>query len=220
MRKNWIMLWVPALLLSGTAWAERDIEEPASVTVKEVEEVEGLKDEIFGVKPQLGVLVFRDNLGNDTSRFAAGLTLDLNAMSWIDPNLKQWYVGPSTGLIYAHLGSPDSNFFGTDSPIKAGAGANFFYIPINLKAGYTFANDFRVALHGGGNILYRSVANSMNLGDSSLGTSSNTTIFPNVGADFEVTLDKRTALMVRPDLTITPGDEFFTGTLALSIGLG
>ncbi len=209
-----VFLMIPA----GMVWA-REGDETSGVTTKKAEEVSDktLKDEIVGVKPQLGALVFKDSLGGDTSRFAGGFTVDMNLMSWIDRDMRDWFVGPSSGLIYSHLGAPDSNFFGTNSSAQSGGGSNFFIVPINLKAGYTFGRDFRASIHGGGNLLYRSVANSLSLGDSSVGTGSDTTLFPNVGADFEFSLGRNVALMIRPDLTITPGDEFFTGTLALSM---
>lgn len=221
-----IIFMLAAALGGTTAWAqEQEDEDTTAVTVVESEEVTRgyLERETVGMKPQAGVLVFEDALGNDSSRFALGFTLDWNAANAISRNLENWFIGPSTGFIYSHLGSPGSNFFGADSetPGAGPAGSNFFYVPVNLKAGYTFNNNFRVALHGGGNITYRSVANSLNLGaDTSVGTGTDTTIYPNVGADFEFGLGKNSALMIRPDLTITPGDEIFTGTAAVAIAIG
>ncbi len=187
-----------------------------------------LEREIVGIKPQVGALVFTDTQGgNETStRAAYGLTVDMNAFSTFAPDndmLRNWYLGPSTGFIYSHLGAGNSDFFGFNAEGSSGsAGANFFYVPLNLKLGYTVAENYRLAVHGGGNVVYRSVANSMNLSDdlSDQLPGSDTSIYPNVGADLEVGLGSTAALMLRPDVTITPGDDIFTGTLALNIPLG
>lgn len=199
--------------------------EESGMTTAGAEEVTRgtLRSEAVGFKPQVGVLVFDDpqNNGDTTSRAAYGFTLDMNAMRFINENLANWYLGPSTGLIYSHLGSSGANFFGADSPTGApNAGANFFQIPLNLKAGYTFGDSFRLAVHGGGNIVYRSIGQSLALGDNAGATDSDWNIFPNVGADIEFGLGQNIALTLRPDVTLTPGDELYTGTLALAIPIG
>ncbi|OFZ83356.1 MAG: hypothetical protein A3K03_05025 [Bdellovibrionales bacterium RIFOXYD1_FULL_44_7] len=211
---------------------EQDMQEPGTVspepgvTVTRAKEAEGgyLKDEIIGIKPQVGVLVFKDALspGQDTTtRGAAGLTLDMNAATLINENMERWFIGPSTGVIYSHLGGPDAGFFGTTDAGGVAAGSNFFFIPADLKLGVNLAERYRVAVHGGGNVTYRSIPASMNLGGDNAGqTTPGWDIYPNVGADFEANLGRNIALLARPDVTFTPGDEFFTGTLALAIPLG
>lgn len=199
-------------------------DETAGTTTTTAEEATRgyLSDEVVGVRPQVGFLLFKDNLGTDSTqaRAAYGLTLGMNAMPLISKDLKQFYAGPETGLIYSHLGSASSNFFGANAPASVAAGSNFFYIPANLKVGYNIADRWRVAVHGGGNITYRSISDSMFLGDSTVGTTSNWRIYPNVGADFEASFGKNLALTLRPDLTVTPGNEIFTGTVALAIPIG
>jgi hypothetical protein len=209
----------------GAMGEEPGAEQPGEVTVREEEEVAGghLEDEVVGFKPQIGTVVYDENVVADesTSRAAFGFTVEMNAMSAIDKNLKQWYLGPVTGLIYSHLGSPGSNFFGTDAPTNNNAGANFFLVPVNLKLGYTFGRDFRVAAHGGGNLIYRSIPSSMVLdsGDAAL-NDDEFKMYPNVGADFEFGLGKNVALLLRPDWTLAPENDVFTGTLAIAIPLG
>jgi hypothetical protein len=195
------------------------------VTVRGAKEVTRgfLRDESIAVRPQVGMMVFNDTLNNNetTSRAAYGFTLDMNAMQYIDKDMADWYIGPTTGLIFSHLGAPDSNFFGTDGRTGApAASSNFFYIPLNLKAGYNVTDDVRVALHGGGNWTYRSVATQLDTESDRGNFGSDWTLYPNVGADFDFSLGRDIALTIRPDLTITPGDEFFTGTLALAIPIG
>ncbi len=200
------------------AESTRESAESAMRSEKEAAEMKprSLKDEIFGIKPQLGVLVFNEainGVSEDTSsRAAYGFTMDLNLARWRDADRRQWFVGPSTGLIYSHLGGVGSNFFGTGD-VKGGS--NLLIIPVNLKVGYNVSDHFRTSLHAGGNVVYRSVGNQLNLGEQGRTDASDTTMYPNVGMDFE--FGKKVVLMVRPDLTLTPEDELFTGTVALSI---
>ena len=76
-------------------------------------------------------------------------------------------------------------------------------------------SSFRLSLRGGGNITYRSVADAMDFGPATAGPGSRWRIYPNVGADFELG-----QLVIRPDLTLTPGNEVFTGTVGYNIVLG
>lgn len=180
-----------------------------------------IKKEKVAIRPQAGVIVFEEGQTSDTSsRFAAGLTVDMNALSTFLGE-STWYLGPSSGLIYSHVGADGSNFFGTDANNPASAaGANFFYIPLNLKAGYNIGDRFRVAVHGGGNLTYRSVGNSMNLGDATAVQNSTWRTYPNAGIDLESNLGQNIALTLRPDVMFTPGAEVFSGTLAVAIPLG
>jgi hypothetical protein len=179
-----------------------------------------LTNEKVGIRPQVGTLVFDDVNGDSAARAAYGLTVDVNLASAINENLMHWYLGPSTGAIYSHLGSPGAGFFGTDQGSGLSGGANLLLIPANLKVGYNFNDYFRVAAHGGGNVVYRSIANSMFLSTSSVGGGSDWTIFPNVGADVEVGLGRNLALTLRPDVTITPENDILAATLALAIPIG
>lgn len=227
MHKNKLTLLLAAGLVSVTAWAQENVGGNPSAgettggrtEVSAAEVTRGyLRDEVVGIRPEVGILAFKDSLGNNTSRLAAGLEVEWNAISLMNnKDLKSWFIGPTTGLVYSHLGAPTSNFFGTNPSVVTDAGSNFLFIPANLKVGYTFGDNFRVAAHGGGNVTYRSVASSLNLGASSVEAGSVWKMFPNVGADVEFGLGKNIALALRPDLTITPGDDFFAGTLALGI---
>ena len=230
MQKIYMTMMVLSALGSGSsAWAvdeqsSSDMGTPQTTVAEEKEVTKGyLKKEVIGIKPQVGIVSFKDQQGDTTSRMAGGLLMEGNLAPVFN---KDWaetmYLGLSTGLIYSHLGEPTSNFVGTNPDISTGAGgANLLLIPANVKVGYNFTDSFRLSAHGGGNVVYRSVANSLFLGSgSSGGTSSVWRIFPNVGADAEFGLGKNVSLMVRPDFTLTPGDAFFTGTLAVGIPLG
>ncbi|HCM40128.1 MAG: hypothetical protein A2Z97_04985 [Bdellovibrionales bacterium GWB1_52_6] len=197
---------------SLAAWAQDDMGSRTEAKVPG-----GLKEEKLAVRPQAGVLVFKDAQREDTSRFAAGLTLDWNIASTVMPeSMSNWYIGPSTGIIYSHLGNSDANFFGTDSEVSQGnEGANFFYVPANVKIGYNFTDNFRLAAHGGANITYRSQPNSIVIGTDQ---TSKTTAFPNVGADMEWGLGG-VALGLRPDVTLGTEEAIYTGSLTLAIPL-
>jgi hypothetical protein len=197
--------------------------QPAGTTVATGEEVTKgmLKNEKFGVRPQLGTILYNDQNTNSAARFAAGLTIDMNALAAAEGQ-SPWYLGPESGIIYSHLGAAGSNFFGTNSSntSSSSAGANFFYIPANLKVGYNLSDKYRVAAHGGGNITYRSSGVSMDLGPSTAVANSTWRVYPNIGLDLEASMAKNVALTLRPDYTFTPGSNFFTGTLAIAVGLG
>jgi len=210
----------------------REVQEPVSgepgvaemtTVVAEEEDVTrgALQKEVIGIKPQMGVVAFRDNLGTTTSRLAGGFALEGNLAPALNKDWSSTYIGLSSGLIYSHLGDPTSNFVGANPGVSTGgAGANLIIIPANLKIGRNISDSARLSVHGGGNVVYRSVANSMNLGASSGGTDSTWKLFPNVGADAEFAIGKSAALMFRPDFTLTPGDVLFTGTVAVGIPLG
>ena len=196
--------------------------EPGMASTAEASEVTRgyLKDEKVGIKPQLGVLAYTDAAGSQTSRAAYGFTVDANLAKMMDSSWNKIYLGASTGLLYSHLGAPSSNLFGAQPTNNPGtAGANLFLIPANIKVAYHLTDQLRVGVHGGGNIVYRSVASAAYFGDSSNQSGSVWRAFPNAGGDFELGLGEHTALMFRPDWTFTPGTDFFTGTLALNIPL-
>ena len=197
---------------------------PAATTTTTESEVGvgPLGREGFSVKPEVGAIVYDDALGGTTSRGVAGLDVDMNLSRAISPT-PSVYVGPQTGVIYSHLGSATSNFFGTSPTSNVSApGANMLLFPVNLKVGYNITDNFRISAHGGGNVMYRSVANVMNLGSSSANNGSNSTwsIFPNAGGDIEFGLGTSASLVLRPDVTFTPGNDFFTGTVGLGLAIG
>jgi hypothetical protein len=176
-----------------------------------------LRRETVSIKPQVGMLAFQNFAGENVTRAAAGLSVDANLTNMIISQPTNLYIGPSTGAIFSHLGSPTSNFFGSNpNPGRDDTDqANMLILPANLKVGYTFGDMFRVSAHGGGNLLYRSVA-------SAIPTSSGSdwTIYPNVGGDVEVGLTPNLALTLRPDVTLTPANDVFSGMLALGFTIG
>jgi hypothetical protein len=209
-----------SLTIGASAWSAEDTIAGRTERVEEEVGKGPLQREVVGIKPQAGVMVFSDALDQTDSRAAAALIVEMNAMTTFfkdSPIARSWYLGPSTGVVYSHLGDPNSNFFGADSSSRIGqAGSNFLIVPVNLKLGYLFPDsNFRISVRGGGNFTYRSVADAMNLGTATAGPGSRWRMYPNVGADIELG-----QLMIRPDLTLTPGNEIFTGTVGFNISLG
>ncbi len=218
-----LSIWLSIWTISSTVWGADDPgmsdDTNLSSTAGASEVTRGyLANETVGIKPQLGLMVFTDQNGNSTSRAMGGFTVDGNIATMIDKNWNNIFIGPSSGFLFSHLGQTGSNFVGTSADITGmgDPGSNIFLIPANLKLGYNITDNLRVAGHGGGNVTYRSVANSLNLGASSSLPGSVWRIFPNVGGDLELGLGKHAALMLRPDWTLTPGDSIFTGTIAFN----
>ncbi|OFZ18340.1 MAG: hypothetical protein A2X94_12360 [Bdellovibrionales bacterium GWB1_55_8] len=211
-------------LWGGGAALAQEREQTDTVTTAEASELTRgfLKDETVAVKPLVGAIAFDDVDGN-TARMAYGLEIDWNAAPLFGEMMeKDMFFGPTVGFIYSHLGAPTSDFIGRnpDNEALGQAGSNMAVIPTNLKVGYNVAEAVRLSAHGGGNIIYRSVANSINLGDDSTGSDSLWKYYPNAGADIEFGLGQNAALSLRPDWTFAPNDDLFMGTVALAIGLG
>lgn len=216
------VLWVFSIIsLTGVfSWAA---DEPGSYTAATESEITKglLQDEKYSIKPLVGAIAYRDVQGSNTGRAAAGLTMDMNAITLIEKGATQWYVGPAIGAIFSHMGEPTSNFFGADATQNANQGnANILIMPANLKAGYAFTDYYRIGVHGGGNVIYRSVANSMNLGEGSESSGTLWKVYPSVGGDLDIALGKSVAITLRPDWTLTPADDLFTGSLGVGIFLG
>ncbi|MEN9722829.1 MAG: hypothetical protein RJB38_815 [Pseudomonadota bacterium] len=221
-QRTWLLACglLASLALGASARADDDTVSGRIERTEREAEKGPLQREIVGIKPQAGVMVFNDALDQTDSRAAAALIVEMNAINTFfgDREIaKKWYLGPSTGVLYSHMGDPNSNFFGTESSGRIGqAGSNFLIIPVNLKVGYLFPDsNFRLSLRSGGNFTYRSVGDSMNLGPATGGPEAKWRIYPNIGADIELG-----QLMIRPDLTLTPGNEVFTGTVGFNISLG
>lgn len=217
-----ITLALTGLLAATAAWAQDDNSANTATTTTTTTEVTHgyLRDETVGLKPEVGLMAYTDAFGNSTSRLAVGFDLDWNILRAVDPEEGDTFFGIDTGFIYSHMGSPTSNFWGSSATTIQDAGANMFLIPADLKLGYAFADKYRLSIHGGGNITYRSVASSLYLGDSSFQPGSVWRIFPNVGADLEIAMGRNAAILLRPDVTLTPGNTIFTGMLALGVTLG
>ena len=214
MRTKVMLLLLTTTLWGVAAWAQDQM--APRTEAPEAEVTRGLlKQEKVAIRPQAGVLAYTDQTGNTSSRLAAGLTIDWNLMSSFEPGgMSNWYIGPSTGLIYSHLGNADANFFGSNSSVSSGTeGANFFYVPVNLKVGYNVADNFRIAAHGGGNMTYRSKPQAISIGTN---TGTTTQAFPNVGADLEWGMGG-IALGLRPDWTLGTQNSIFTGSLTVAV---
>jgi hypothetical protein len=173
----------------------------------------GLRDEAVGINPQFGILSL-DNLVDDgQTRAVGGLTVDINVLRRVNTEGGRPFFGPSTGVLYSHLGTATSNFIGTDGTGGRDDGTHLLLIPFNLKAGYTIGDVFRPSVHAGGTLLYNNRP-SVPTGIQAT-TDSTTTVRVNVGLDFEFGLGKSVALMLRPDWIFAEDNTIFVGTLGL-----
>jgi hypothetical protein len=191
----------------------------------------GLVDEKVGLKPEVGDVNFRDASGGRANRAIYGATLDFNVGEVFNKMMgaqakSGLFLGPSTGFFYSHIGSVGGNFFGdngtgtTTAANSGDPGANMFFLPADLKAGWTFMN-VRLSAHGGGNVIYRSNANAVPVGVNSPNTTnSKWGILPNAGADLEYGVLNGGAIILRPDWTFVGSNNMFTGTLGLSLPIG
>ncbi len=167
-----------------------------------------LKDQKWGFTPQLGALVYEDRSGAATSRATVGASFDLNLTGQIlgdDPMGN--YIGLSLSGLFSHPGPNDANFFGNSA--SAGGGSNLIQIPLDVKIGGYLDDDVRFTVRGGGNLIYRSDASSLNLGAGSDSNGSLWKVYPNVGLEGEFKVSPHVSIMARPDLTITPGKNLF-----------
>ncbi|MBU6152942.1 MAG: hypothetical protein KGP28_01450 [Bdellovibrionales bacterium] len=175
-------------------------------------EEHALKSQKWGFTPQLGALVYEDPSGAATSRATVGAAFDLNLTDQIlgdDPMGS--YIGLSLSALYAHPGANNANFFGTSS--GAGGGSNLLQIPLDVKIGGYLSDSMRFTVRGGGNIIYRSNASSINLGAGSDSTGPLWKVYPNVGLEGEFKVGPSISIMARPDLTITPGKNLFVAMI-------
>ena len=171
-----------------------------------------LKDQKWGVTPQIGVLVYEDAGGSSKARAAIGGSFDWNATKLVlgdDPMGS--YIGLSVSGLYSHPGPNDADFFGSGS--SAGGGSNLVQIPFDVKVGGYFSDSVRFTVRGGGNLIYRSDASAINLGAGSDSTGSLWKVYPNVGLEGEYKVSEHISILARPDLTITPGKNLFVATV-------
>jgi hypothetical protein len=171
-------------------------------------------NEMLGVKPALGVINYNAADGSYTTRATYGLAGELNLAAPIGIDFTRYFVGVQTGAAYSHLGPSDSNFFGAGSEGNGG-GANLLLIPANIKVAYSPLAALRVGAHGGANVIYRSIANSIAIDETDL----NWRLTPNAGLDFDVAFSKGVSLSIRPDVTFAPVKNVYTASAALGIAL-
>lgn len=197
------------VVLIGFALTPALAQERTTRGVGDEVQVATLQTENIGIRPQLGLMGYEDNLGDTTSAFMVGLLVDANllrAYGFAGLDANRWYIGPSTGLMFGRVGTPAGTFLS---------------VPVNLRAGYVFEERVRVGLHGGTHLTYRSVANSMRVGPTSVGTETEMEFFPNFGGDLDFALSRNVILSFRPDVTFVEdtGTDLVTGTLSVTIPL-
>ncbi len=209
-------------LLATSAWAAQDDATVGntSSTNETTTQPGALKDEVASIRPEVAILAFQDAQGDSTTRGAIGLHYDLNMSNLVSSVSERLYFGPSFGGLYSHIGSSGSNFIASNSSnLDGNGGANLVEIPLDLKLGYNITDNVRISAHGGGTLLYRSIADSMQI-DGSTSSASNWKIYPAVGGDLEMALGGRVTLDFRPDVTLTPINTLFTGALGFGVALG
>jgi hypothetical protein len=196
------------------------------------EQKKTLVDEKIGIKPQVGVVNYRDASNAKSNRALYGATVDFNMAGFANNMLGMQhnsglYLGPQTGFLFSHIGAVGGTFFG-DSGAQGGTpnvansdpGANMFMIPANLKAGWTLYG-FRASAHGGGNVIYRSSAASVLVGKNTpITTGSKWGMLPDAGAELEYGVLNGGAVIARSDWTFGGSNTMFTGTLGLSLPIG
>jgi hypothetical protein len=225
MKKKKLLGFLAALpLLASVAANAADPDTSTSRMEESKLGVTVLQDEVWAFRPQLGALEFDSPQDNSTqSRAMVGFTFDINlAKASLGSQPTRFFAGPSFGLLYSHVGTGKADFFGSGAQSQGNfkGGGNVAILPVNVKLGFNVTDTFRVSARAGGHLIYRSAANVLNLGTKSNTDSALWRIYPNAGGDFEVGLSRKVSLMIRPDLTITPEKDLFTGTLGISALLG
>ena len=175
---------------------------------------------LAGLKPEIGIVGFHDSDGLNTTRGSIGLHYDVNMAGLIAGGYSRFYLGPSIGALYSHIGAAGASWFGSSPSVNNGtAGGNLVQFPLEAKLGYDVFDNMRLSVHGGGNLMYRSVAGAMSI-DSNTGSNSRWTIYPAVGGDIEFGISKNVALDIRPDVTLTPLNTVLNATIGVGIALG
>jgi len=206
-----ILAVLASVQLSTAAFAQQGMH--ASYEEAKIPQKQTMKEQVWGLSPQMGLFSYTDRDNQYTSRGAIGIGFDLNASPalWAKSNL--FYLGFSTGFLYSHIGSTDSNIFGNNGSNIETEGANLLSIPLDLKFGYNVSDSFRLSARGGGNLIYRSIAKSMDLGAGSGSSDELWKIYPNAGLDAEYQVSENLSLVARPDITFTPGKNIFVATI-------
>jgi hypothetical protein len=209
-----------ALITATSAFAATDSTEMSSNSEASANRTY-VADEMVGIKPAVGFVTYSDAIGNNATRMSYGITGEFNLSSLAGMDFTRYFVGPETGFVFSHLGNPGSDGVGSSADQNYGsAGANMFMIPVNLKVAYAPIRWVRLGAHGGGNVVYRSIANSMKLGSPAEdGTDSAWRMYPNIGADLDFSVTRNVALSFRPDWTITNDTSMFSGLFTLGVTL-
>lgn len=181
----------------------------------EIDEATSMKTQKFAIGPQLGVINYTDNAGEDATRGMVGVGLDWNLAPMFGAEVSNVYFGLQSGINVAKVGGSGANFFGGDSDPGTGLDdATLLMAPVNAKLGYNISDRTRISAHGGGNVFYRSSAGAVRIADDDpVGNESEWDVHPNVGADLEMQIGDNVGLLARPDFTISD-ETLFVGTLA------
>jgi hypothetical protein len=180
--------------------------------VKKVNLEKTLRDQSWGLSAQLGAVAYTDNLGDATSRIAFGAAFDwnLNPLIREDAPTNQ-YLGLATGILYSHPGASDSNFLGGSE--SSGSNSDFLFIPLDAKIGYDITDAFRLSVRGGGNLIYRSNPSVTDIGAGTGDAGGLWKLYPNIGMDADIQLSENFSLTIRPDITLTPGNDLYVTTI-------
>lgn len=214
------------VLISGasmtSAWADNSDEQMGtSSAANPVSNGGTLANETVGLKPEVGIMNFHDSQGQNATRGTIGIHYDFNMSNLLSQfGGNRFYLGPSFGALFAHVGASGASWFGSSPSVNDGtAGGNVLEFPLDMKLGYDVTDNLRISAHGGGNVLYRSIAGAMVVDDNT-GSNSKWKIFPAVGGDVEFGIAKNVAIDLRPDVTLTPINTIFTGTIGIGLALG
>lgn len=207
--------FISCLLLSGTLMGTAALGQEEGVTERGISEVSrGVFNTPLTVSPRVGALGFNNADNGYTSRITEGVMLNWSPTADY-ARFGAFNFGLETGLTFAHLGTPGSNFVGTSGPGNSANGANAFLIPLNLTGNYHITDQILVAVDAGAAAIYRSVSNQMLLGRTSdAGTGSSTEFFPEVGLSAGYALGSAVALSLRGDYIPVPSRDI------LSVSLG
>jgi hypothetical protein len=199
---------------------------PGTTTSRATDVTSGyLSNQTTAFTPQLGVLTYGTPFDGTQVRGVIGLGFDMNALRLLSPpeNRGNLYIGPQTGIFFAHTGSASAGFVGTGATTTdAFANAGYTWIPLDLKVGYSFSDNFRLSVHGGGNIVYQSISGTVianNGATATTATSSSWNIYPNFGGDVELGVGHNVSILIRPDVTFASNTNPFSGTVGLGLAL-
>ena len=211
-----LLLTVSLFSLPGFALAQSATNQSVGMNTYEKEQT--LKDEIIGFSPQVGVLNYTGMNGSKQSRALTGFGVDFNISPLLSESAKDYFLGVSVGAFYSHMGASNSNLLGANpDTMPDTGGANLLLLPADVKLGVNITPSFRTSIRAGGNVIYRSLANSAYLDSGTASNSSLWRLYPNAGVDLEWQVSKYISLIARPDLTFTTGDKMFTATLGATI---
>lgn len=217
--KKILTMAISTLLVWASVAAAEDRETPGVTTGEAAEMTQGLFDRAWTVTPRVGLFGFQDNRGSYASRITEGFTTNYSLANLIGTPMGL-DVGVESGLLYSHIGSPGSNAFGTNAPVRTTQGANAFIVPVNATVGYKFADRWVASMNVGASVFHRSVGNSMTLGRTGdLNFGGSTDVFPNVGLNIGWALSKSVGLSLRGDLIPAPAKTMYTTTLGAVIGI-